>query len=187
MVSSPSESITRPSSSNISLMIDPLVAVTSTVSSRKSNCNLPSVLPLTLSSTLSMLDEAKKAGANVIVPEVDGVVNPATRQMPLSLIVNPAPTLQLSREEIFGPILPIISYSTLEKAVEHVNNDERPLALYVFGEGDEVDFVIKNTKSGGTAVNSCALQAALPSLGFGGIGNSGMFVPSLLPPISFDH
>lgn len=124
-----------------------------------------------------MLADAKAAGANVVDLEEDGVIDMATRRMPLSLIIDPSADLAVSKEEIFGPILPILSYDAIEDAVAHVNADERPLALYIFSEDDEqIDWVVKNTKSGGTTVNACALQGAMPSLGFGGIGNSGMCV-----------
>lgn len=124
---------------------------------------------------VKLLEEAKDAGSNIVALEPNGVVDPITRRMPLSLVLDPAASLGISKEEIFGPILPVLSYDKLEEAIAHVNADERPLALYIFGDDEEkINYVIDNTKAGGTSVNACALQAALPSLGFGGIGNSGM-------------
>lgn len=97
------------------------------------------------------------------------------RRMPLTLVLNPSKDLTIMKEEIFGPILPIVTYEKLETAVEGVNAGERPLGLYVFSDDEKlVDYVVNNTKSGGVSINACAAQAALPSLGFGGSGNSGM-------------
>ena len=82
--------------------------------------------------------------------------------------------LALMQEEIFGPILPIKAYDTLDEAIDHVNAGERPLALYVFAKDDAVaDDVLRRTTSGGACVNSAAVHGALPSLPFGGIGQSG--------------
>ncbi len=79
------------------------------------------------------------------------------------------------REEIFGPILPVVPYDDLDGAVAMINAGERPLGLYVFG-GDRAstDRVLGQVVSGGAAVNTCAIQGALPSLAFGGVGMSGM-------------
>ena len=76
---------------------------------------------------------------------------------------------------MFGPILPILPYDDLDAAIEDVNAGERPLGLYVFGDDPALtDRIVQTTHSGGVTVNSCALQGALPSLGFGGSGMSGM-------------
>lgn len=121
-----------------------------------------------------ILDEASKSGAKV-VPLEDIPINPKTRQMPLSLVLDPPKNISIMTEEIFGPILPIIPYDDLNKAIEEINDGERPLGLYVFSKDDKVtENVLTNTVSGGAAVNACAMQAALPSLGFGGSGESGI-------------
>ena len=122
-----------------------------------------------------MLDEAREQGTRIVPLEAEGRVDPNTRRMPLSLVIDPAPELRIMREEIFGPILPVVPYDDLDAAVAHVNAGERPLGLYVFGHDEAVtDAVLANTISGGAAVNTCALQGALPSLAFGGVGMSGM-------------
>jgi coniferyl-aldehyde dehydrogenase len=122
-----------------------------------------------------MLQQARDAGYDVVELEDDGTVDSATRRMPLSLVVNPGNELDLMREEIFGPILPVIAYDSLDEAIARVNEGERPLGLYVFGYDAAVtDRVLQQTTSGGACVNVCAMQGALPSLGFGGIGTSGM-------------
>ena len=94
--------------------------------------------------------------------------------MPLSLVIDPPEDLALMREEIFGPILPLKPYDDLDEAIEHVNAGERPLALYAFAKDEGVaDDVLLRTTSGGACVNAAAVHGALPSLPFGGVGNSG--------------
>ena len=124
---------------------------------------------------LRMAQQARDAGYDVIELETDGAVDRATRRMPLSLVLNPGTELDLMREEIFGPLLPVIAYDSLGEAVARVNAGARPLGLYVFGyDAATTDRVLKETTSGGACVNVCAMQGALPSLGFGGSGASGM-------------
>ncbi len=124
---------------------------------------------------LRLLQQARDAGYDVVELEEGAAVDRATRRMPLSLIVNPGNELDLMREEIFGPLLPVIAYDSLSDAIGRVNEGERPLGLYVFGYDAAVtDRVLAQTTSGGACVNVCALQGALPSLGFGGSGTSGM-------------
>jgi coniferyl-aldehyde dehydrogenase len=120
-----------------------------------------------------LLDEARERGCQVIALG-DDEGDPATRRMPMSLVVDPDDSLGVMREEIFGPILPVKPYDSVEEAIGYVNERERPLGLYVFSPDEEkADGVLKRTVSGGAAVNACAAQGALPSLGFGGVGYSG--------------
>ncbi|MCW2968072.1 MAG: aldehyde dehydrogenase [Solirubrobacteraceae bacterium] len=122
----------------------------------------------------SMLADAKSRGCDVRSLEDGGDVDPDRRQLPLSLVLDPPDDLALMQEEIFGPILPVKAYDSLDEAVEHVNAGERPLALYVFSHDEGVaDDVLRRTTSGGACVNAAAVHGALPSLPFGGIGQSG--------------
>jgi coniferyl-aldehyde dehydrogenase len=120
-----------------------------------------------------LLQEARDRGATVVELGSDEGED-ATRRMPMSLVIDPDNSLGVMREEIFGPILPIKPYDSLDEAIEYVNSGERPLGLYVFsGDEDAAQAVLDRTVSGGAAVGACAAQGALPSLGFGGIGYSG--------------
>tara|TARA_Y100000768_G_scaffold200624_1_gene150825 strand:- start:4778 stop:6175 length:1398 start_codon:yes stop_codon:yes gene_type:complete len=81
----------------------------------------------------------------------------------------------IMEEEIFGPILPIIKTKNLDEAIEYINNNEKPLALYLFSnKGSEQNKVLKNTSSGGMVINDCVLHHMNPNLPFGGINNSGV-------------
>jgi len=119
-----------------------------------------------------LVEEARASGARVIA--LGGEGNPSRRQMPISLVVDPSAELAVMTEEVFGPVLPVVPYDTVEQAVDHINDGERPLALYVFSKGEAmVEQVLTATTSGGACVNTCASHAALPSMGFGGTGQSG--------------
>ena len=123
----------------------------------------------------TMLEEARDHQCRVVTLEGDGRADRTTRRMPMSLVLDPAPELRIMSEEIFGPILPVVPYDTLDEAVSMINAGERPLGLYVFGKDQaSIDAVLSQTMSGGAAVNTCAVQGALPSLAFGGVGMSGM-------------
>lgn len=120
----------------------------------------------------AMIDEARDSGARVV--SLGGEGDPRTRRMPLVLVVDPPPHLRIMQEEVFGPILPVVPYDDIDDAVTQVNAGERPLGLYVFSkDAQAAEDVLRRTTSGGACVNVCALQGALPSLGFGGVGQSG--------------
>ncbi|MBR7834269.1 aldehyde dehydrogenase family protein [Actinospica durhamensis] len=121
---------------------------------------------------LALLEEARAAGARIV--SLGGEGDRTTRRLPLSLVIDPPAGLRIMNEEIFGPILPVIPYDDLDDALAAINAGERPLGLYVFSKDTAVaEHVLRATTSGGACVNVCAVQGALPSLGFGGIGNSG--------------
>ena len=84
-------------------------------------------------------------------------------------------SMQVMREEIFGPILPILTYRDLEEALEFVNAHERPLALYYFDyNAGRLDHVLETTISGGVTINDVIYHVAQNNLPFGGVGSSGM-------------
>ena len=121
-----------------------------------------------------LLEEARDRGCDVRVLEDTGPADPDRRQLPISLVIDPPEDLALMQEEIFGPILPVKAYDELEQAIQYVNAGERPLALYVFAKDESVgQEVLRRTTSGGACVNSAAVHGALPSLPFGGSGQSG--------------
>ena len=121
---------------------------------------------------VALVDEARAAGARLVT--LGGEGDRQTRTLPLVLAIDPPRDLRIMQEEIFGPVLPVIPYDGLDEALAGINDGERPLGLYVFSKDPAVaEHVLRHTTSGGACVNVCAVQGALPSLGFGGIGNSG--------------
>jgi coniferyl-aldehyde dehydrogenase len=123
---------------------------------------------------LGYITEARERGVRVIMLGGESPQR-ARRTLPLTLIIDPPDDLRVMQEEIFGPILPIKPYATLDDAISFINAGERPLALYVFTDDEQLaDRVLAQTTSGGACVNAIAVHAALPALPFGGIGHSGM-------------
>ena len=123
----------------------------------------------------AMLAEAETRKVRIVTLENDGKVDRKSRQMPISLVLDPPEDLQMMREEIFGPIIPVIPYDEVEDVIELINAGDRPLGVYVMGDDvPAIDHVLAETLSGGAAVNAAAVQAGLKDLGFGGVGMSGM-------------
>jgi coniferyl-aldehyde dehydrogenase len=122
----------------------------------------------------NLIEDARSRGCDVRRLEDGGEIDPNTRQLPMSIVLDPPDDIAVMQEEIFGPILPVKAYDELDDAIGYVNAGERPLALYVFSHDERVaDDVLRRTTSGGACVNAAAVHGALPSLPFGGIGQSG--------------
>ncbi len=122
-----------------------------------------------------VLKDAEEKGAEIIS------INPAnedlsgTRKMPLNLVVKGTDEMKVLQDEIFGPILPIVPYKTLDEAIDYVNDRPRPLALYYFGTNKANEKkVLHHTHSGGVSINETVIHASVENLPFGGIGPSGM-------------
>jgi coniferyl-aldehyde dehydrogenase len=121
-----------------------------------------------------LLEEARDRGCDVRPLESAEDPDQETRRLPLSLVIDPPEDLGLMREEIFGPVLPVKPYDTLDEALEYVNAGERPLGLYVFARDESLaEDLLRRTTSGGACVNCAAVHGALASLPFGGTGQSG--------------
>jgi acyl-CoA reductase-like NAD-dependent aldehyde dehydrogenase len=120
------------------------------------------------------VDEARAAGARVY--NLGGFEpDPVLRRFPPILLLEPPPRVAVMREEIFGPILPIVPYDRLEDAIDYVATRPRPLALYVFArDGGETERVLDGTTAGGVTVNDVIVHIAQDDLPFGGVGPSGM-------------
>ena len=113
--------------------------------------------------------EAKGARLVPLFPEGQG------RRLPHTLVLNATDEMKLMQEEIFGPLLPVITYSRIDDAFAYVNDRPRPLALYYFGyDKREQQRVLHETHSGGVCLNDTLLHVAQDDMPFGGIGPSGM-------------
>lgn len=124
---------------------------------------------------VAWLEEARAAGARVEPLSDAPAPERAGRRFPPFAVVGAPVDTRLMREEIFGPILPVIPYDTLDEAIAWVNARPRPLALYVFDrDATRVDRVIEQTVAGGVTVNDTILHIAQEELPFGGAGASGM-------------
>jgi coniferyl-aldehyde dehydrogenase len=119
-----------------------------------------------------LLESAASAGTEIVTLGEDSQTN--GRRMPLRLVIDPSLESDLMREEIFGPVLPIVPYDTLDEAVGYIARNERPLGVYAFTHDEALKTrLLSDTHSGGVTFNGCAFQAAQPNIGFGGSGLSG--------------
>lgn len=80
----------------------------------------------------------------------------------------------IMQEEIFGPILPILTFNEISEVINYINSNEKPLAFYYFGKNKTARNVIEHTTSGGACINDTLMHVANHHLPFGGVGNSGM-------------
>ena len=97
------------------------------------------------------------------------------KRLPLQLVISPHKDARIMHEEIFGPVAVLLPYDDMRDVIADINQREKPLALYYFGEDQtELDNVLAHTSSGGVAINDCLLHAAVHDAPFGGIGASGM-------------
>ncbi len=122
-----------------------------------------------------VLNDAKTKGAQVTV------LNPAnedftgTRKIPLTVLTHITDDMTIAQDEIFGPLLPILTYNQLDEALDYIKDRPRPLALYYFGPNrSEQDYVMKNTHAGGVSINNTLVHLAQDDMPFGGVGDSGI-------------
>jgi coniferyl-aldehyde dehydrogenase len=119
----------------------------------------------------NLLEDARAKGATVVPCGDVG----AGQQMPLHVVYGGSPDMALLREEIFGPILPVVAYDTLDEAVRYIQDRPRPLALYCFSHDAKARArVLQCTHSGGVTINDWGWHVINHAAPFGGIGNSGM-------------
>ena len=124
----------------------------------------------------ALVAEAKDAGAKVIEIGSSNALDPQ-RKLPVTIVVDPPPSIALMKEEIFGPILPVLSVAGREEAIAHINKGDRPLALYWFGNDAAArDDMLARTVAGGVTVNDTLWHVAQENLPFGGVGKSGIGV-----------
>jgi aldehyde dehydrogenase (NAD+) len=120
----------------------------------------------------SYLDDA--ISKNAII-EAGGSFNKENCFIEPTLISNLSETSKLLQEEIFGPILPLVTYKTIDEAVDYINANEKPLSLYIYSKNKtHIDFILNNTRAGSTAINHNLLQFLNHNLPFGGSNNSGI-------------
>ncbi|MQX52107.1 coniferyl aldehyde dehydrogenase [Alcanivorax sediminis] len=124
---------------------------------------------------LGYLKDAREKGAEVIE------INPAnedfsnSQKIPHTLVLNVTEEMQIAKDEIFGPLMIVVPYKTLDDAINYVNDRPRPLALYYFDwNSANGDYVLKNTHSGGVCINDTISHVGVDDIPFGGVGDSGM-------------
>jgi coniferyl-aldehyde dehydrogenase len=124
-----------------------------------------------------LVADAKAKGATVVElnPANEDFSQQEHRRIPPTLILDATDDMKVMQEEIFGPLLPVRTYETIEEAVAYVNANPRPLGLYYFGQDQtETNTVVDSTTSGGVTLNDVIFHVGQEDLPFGGIGPSGM-------------
>lgn len=122
-----------------------------------------------------LLEDACDKGARVMSLGMSRIDKNTSQYMPPTLILEPTDDMKVMREEIFGPLLPVIPYDDLSSVIRAVRKAPAPLAIYFFGnKTDDHTRILENTVSGGVTFNDCMAHVTVAGLPFGGIGPSGM-------------
>ncbi|MCD8528516.1 MAG: aldehyde dehydrogenase family protein, partial [Chitinophagales bacterium] len=120
----------------------------------------------------SAMADAIEEGAIV---EAGGTADDNQNYIDPTILSNVSLHSNLMQEEIFGPILPLVTFNTLEEAVKLINGKEKPLALYIFSTKEKnINFLMEHTSAGGTCINETLLHITHTNLPFGGVNNSGI-------------
>lgn len=124
---------------------------------------------------VSWLQDAEARGATI------SQLNPAdenfagTRKLPPHIVENATDEMTILQEELFGPILPVVTYRSFDEALDYIADRDRPLALYLFSYNRQLEEkVLERTHAGGVSVNDTLMHIAQDDMPFGGIGPSGM-------------
>ncbi len=120
----------------------------------------------------SYIDDAKSKGAEVI--NLGAFDSEPKDTMTTKVLLNVDDSMEVMKNEIFGPLLPIMLYEDLSEVVDYINAHDHPLGLYFFGNRkSEQDYIINNTRSGGVTINDAMFHLMQSNLPFGGVGQSG--------------
>lgn len=125
---------------------------------------------------LGLLDEARARGAEAVPLNPDALpLPPESRRIAPTLVLRAHDGMRIMQEEIFGPLLPILTYERFDQALGYVNDHPRPLALYGFeDDAERRRRILYQTVAGGVTLNDVLLHIAQDELPFGGVGPSGM-------------
>ncbi len=124
---------------------------------------------------LATLEDAERKGAKA-VPLVEGAKpNDELRKIPPTIVLDATDDMTILQEEIFGPLLPVLTYKSLDEVLAYVNSKDRPLGFYVFTNDKQAEeTLLYSTISGGVTINNCVFHIAQHDMPFGGVGASGM-------------
>ncbi len=103
-----------------------------------------------------------------------GIFDKQEKYISPTIIDQVSPDFLCMQQEIFGPILPVMTFDQLNQAIDYINTNEKPLALYYFGKNKNANEILAQTSSGGACINDVILHVGNHHLPFGGVGNSGM-------------
>ncbi|MCG8373268.1 MAG: aldehyde dehydrogenase family protein, partial [Balneolales bacterium] len=120
----------------------------------------------------ALIEDAFEKGAFV---EEGGVFNDTERFISPTVLTNLSSEAEIMKEEIFGPVLPIVSYHSLDEVITAINSREKPLAMYIYSRSKKtIKYLVANTRAGATLINHNGVHFYNLELGFGGSNNSGI-------------
>ena len=132
------------------------------------------ISPNSRASLLALIEDARAKGGRIVQFGEESTAS-THHKMPVYLIFNATRDMEVMKKEIFGPILPIITYQSMDEVVHLVNSMSKPLALYYFGQDEkEKKRMIEELLSGATSINDTLSHVAIHDLPFGGVQYSGM-------------
>jgi aldehyde dehydrogenase (NAD+) len=118
------------------------------------------------------IDDAREKGATIVC---GGKGDPKLRSIHPTIMTNVPENATIMGEETFGPILNIFTYKDVDEAITHIQQQPKPLALYIFTNDDDFSkMILSKTSSGGVTVNNCLMHVAVPGMPFGGVNSSGI-------------
>lgn len=126
---------------------------------------------------VGLLADAEQKGATLInlAPGSEPAFDSKTRKIAPHLVLDVTDEMAIMQEEIFGPLLPIKTYTDASEPLQYINSNPRPLAAYYFGDDQaQQELFARHTTSGALVINDVMTHASIDSLPFGGVGASGM-------------
>ena len=121
---------------------------------------------------MRLIDNALENGAKKVI---GGESDPNDKYIPPTVLINVNSDMEIMNEEIFGPVLPVITYNEINEVIEQIHQLPTPLALYIMSNSSKnIDHIMNNTSAGGTAINELMMTSVNPNLPFGGKNNSGI-------------
>src|SRR5580658_61658 len=119
-----------------------------------------------------LFDDAVNKGARIAV---GGTLEAADRTIHPTMLTNVTPDMQIMQEEIFGPIVPVLTYKNIDDIIDYISGRAKPLALYIYSNDQKIiDKVLSRTSSGGVTINGFFSHYLENKLPFGGVNQSGM-------------
>jgi len=119
-----------------------------------------------------LLEESIRKGAKLAV---GGKTDSSENYISPTILTNVDDSMKIMNEEIFGPILPVVSYKNNSEVIAHIKNREKPLAMYINSKKESnIRYFMDNTSAGGTVINDCVIHYGHTQIPFGGINNSGI-------------
>ena len=121
---------------------------------------------------MRLIDNALENGAKKVI---GGESDSNDKYIPPTVLINVNSEMEIMNEEIFGPVLPVITYNDINEVIDKIHQLPTPLALYIMSNSTKnIDYIMNNTSAGGTAINELMMTSVNPNLPFGGKNNSGI-------------